>query len=99
MNVVILDTGCANLNSVKSAIARHGYEPKVSRDPDVVLLADKLFLPGVGTAQAAMDQVRERELFDLIKACTQPVLGIPKQMPSTGWVQALMRSNSSRSRT
>ncbi len=69
MNVVILDTGCANLNSVKSAIARHGYEPKVSRDPDVVLLADKLFLPGVGTAQAAMDQVRERELFDLIKAC------------------------------
>ena len=42
MNVVILDTGCANLNSVKSAIARHGYEPKVSRDPDVVLLADKL---------------------------------------------------------
>ena len=23
-----------------------------------------------------MDQVRERELFDLIKACTQPVLGI-----------------------
>ena len=76
MNVVILDTGCANLNSVKSAIARHGYEPKVSRDPDIVLLADKLFLPGVGTAQAAMDQVRERELFDLIKACTQPVLGI-----------------------
>lgn len=76
MNVVILGTGCANLNSVKSAIARHGYEPKVSRDPDVVLLADKLFLPGVGTAQAAMDQVRERELFDLIKACTQPVLGI-----------------------
>lgn len=27
MNVVILDTGCANLNSVKSAIGRHGYEP------------------------------------------------------------------------
>ena len=76
MNVVVLDTGCANLNSVKSAIARHGYEPVVSRDPEVVLRADKLFLPGVGTAQAAMDQIRERELVDLIKACTQPVLGI-----------------------
>ena len=76
MNVVILDTGCANLNSVKSAIARHGYEPVVSRDPDVVLRADKLFLPGVGTAQAAMDQIHERELVELIKACTQPVLGI-----------------------
>ncbi|STW28586.1 Imidazole glycerol phosphate synthase amidotransferase subunit [Klebsiella michiganensis] len=76
MNVVILDTGCANLNSVKSAVSRHGYEPQVSRDPDVVLRADKLFLPGVGTAQAAMDQLRERELIELIKACTQPVLGI-----------------------
>jgi glutamine amidotransferase len=76
MNVVILDTGCANLNSVKSAIARHGYEPVVSRDPDLVLRADKLFLPGVGTAQAAMDQIHERELVELIKACTQPVLGI-----------------------
>ena len=59
MNVVILDTGCANLNSVKSAIGRHGYEPVVSRDPEVVLRADKLFLPGVGTAQAAMDQLRD----------------------------------------
>ncbi len=76
MNVVILETGCANQKSVKSDIERHGYEPKFSRDPDVVLLADKLFLPGVGTAQAAMDQVRERELIDLIKSCTQPVLGI-----------------------
>ena len=76
MNVVILDTGCANLNSVKSAVSRHGYEPQVSRDPDVVLRADKLFLPGVGTAQAAMDQLRERELVELIKVCTQPVLGI-----------------------
>ncbi|MDA3133952.1 imidazole glycerol phosphate synthase subunit HisH [Atlantibacter subterranea] len=76
MDVVILDTGCANLSSVKWAIQRLGYEPQVSRDADVVLRADKLFLPGVGTAQAAMDQLRERELIGLIKACTQPVLGI-----------------------
>lgn len=76
MNVVILDTGCANLSSVKWAVQRLGYDPIVSRNPDVVLRADKLFLPGVGTAQAAMDQLRERELVELIKACTQPVLGI-----------------------
>jgi len=76
MSVVILDTGCANLSSVKWAIERLGYAPLVSRDPDVVLRADKLLLPGVGTARAAMDQLHERELVDLIKACTQPVLGI-----------------------
>ena len=76
MNVVILDTGCANLSSVKYAVQRLGYEPQVSRDPEIVLLADKLFLPGVGTVQAAMEQLEQRELIDLIKACTQPVLGI-----------------------
>ncbi|WP_075180905.1 imidazole glycerol phosphate synthase subunit HisH [Pantoea sp. 1.19] len=76
MKVVILDTGCANLSSVKWAVQRQGYTPEVSRDADVVLRADKLFLPGVGTAQAAMDQLRERELIELIKACTQPTLGI-----------------------
>ncbi|EIB98276.1 imidazole glycerol phosphate synthase subunit HisH [Pantoea sp. Sc1] len=76
MNVVIMDTGCANLSSVKWAIERLGYRPEVSRDPDVVLRADKLFLPGVGTAKAAMTQLEERDLIDLVKACTQPVLGI-----------------------
>lgn len=76
MNVVILDTGCANLSSVKWAIQRLGYQPEVSRESDVVLQADKLFLPGVGTAQAAMTQLQDRDLIPLIKACTQPVLGI-----------------------
>lgn len=76
MNVVILDTGCANLSSVTYAVQRLGYQPEVSRDPAIVLRADKLFLPGVGTAQAAMEQLVQRELIELIKACTQPVLGI-----------------------
>ncbi|MFT8210251.1 MAG: imidazole glycerol phosphate synthase subunit HisH [Symbiopectobacterium sp.] len=76
MNVVILDTGCANLASVTYAVRHLGYDPVVSRDAEVVLRADKLFLPGVGTAQAAMDQLTARDLIPLIKACTQPVLGI-----------------------
>ncbi|WP_304168449.1 imidazole glycerol phosphate synthase subunit HisH [Lonsdalea britannica] len=76
MDVVILDTGCANLSSVAYAVKRLGYDPVISRESDVVLHADKLFLPGVGTAQAAMDQLKARDLIDLIKACTQPVLGI-----------------------
>ncbi|WP_029686659.1 imidazole glycerol phosphate synthase subunit HisH [Tatumella saanichensis] len=76
MDVVILDTGCANLSSVRWAVERLGYQPVVSREKHVVLNADKLFLPGVGTARAAMEQLRERELVELIKTCTQPVLGI-----------------------
>lgn len=76
MRVVILDTGCANLSSVAYAVQRLGYQPQISREAQVIQQADKLFLPGVGTAQAAMEQLAQRELLPLIAACTQPVLGI-----------------------
>ncbi|WP_392561991.1 imidazole glycerol phosphate synthase subunit HisH [Orbus sturtevantii] len=76
MNVVILDTGCANLSSVKYAIERLGYQPTITAQPELVLQSDKLFLPGVGTAKAAMEQLKERHLIELIKVCTQPILGI-----------------------
>lgn len=33
MDVVILDTGCANLSSVTYAVQRLGYAPVISRDP------------------------------------------------------------------
>lgn len=89
-NVVILDTGCANLSSVKYAIQRLGYEPKISREPDVVLTADKLFLPGVGTSQAAMQQLRKRNLIELIKACTQPVWG--SASVCNCWLAAAMKA-------
>ncbi|WP_017220011.1 imidazole glycerol phosphate synthase subunit HisH [Moritella dasanensis] len=75
-NVVIIDTGCANLSSVRFAIERLGYSVAVSRDADVLRNADKLFLPGVGTAQEAMKNLADRELIDLVKSLTQPVLGI-----------------------
>ncbi|MDC9592563.1 imidazole glycerol phosphate synthase subunit HisH [Xenorhabdus sp. IM139775] len=76
MNVVILDTGCANLASVTYAIRRLGYKPIVSLDAEIVQAADKLFLPGVGTAAAAMKQLEQRQLIPLIYSLTQPVLGI-----------------------
>lgn len=75
-NIVILNTGCANLASVCYAIERLGYQPIVSDDEQTVLRADKVFLPGVGTAEAAMNQIKQRNLVELIKNCKQPVLGI-----------------------
>ena len=74
--VVIIDTGCANVSSVRFAIERLGYTVTVSKAPDVVLAADKLFLPGVGTASEAMKNLQERELIDLVKQVDKPLLGI-----------------------
>lgn len=74
--VVIIDTGCANVSSVKFAIERLGYKVTISSDPQVVLSADKLFLPGVGTASEAMKNLKERDLIRLIKQVDKPLLGI-----------------------
>ena len=74
--VVVIDTGCANLTSLVNAIAREGVDPVVSREPAVIRGASRLFLPGVGTARAAMDTIRSRGLDELVMSATQPVLGI-----------------------
>ncbi|WED28396.1 imidazole glycerol phosphate synthase subunit HisH [Vibrio sp. DW001] len=74
--VVIIDTGCANVSSVKFAIERLGYPVTISKDPSVVLAADKLFLPGVGTASEAMKNLAERDLIALVKQVEKPLLGI-----------------------
>ncbi|MCE2594967.1 imidazole glycerol phosphate synthase subunit HisH [Motilimonas cestriensis] len=76
LNVVIIDTGCANLSSVRFAIERLGYQVTVSKDPAVLQSADKLFLPGVGTAKEAMNNFVERDLVEQVRGLKQPVLGI-----------------------
>ncbi|GAA4492616.1 imidazole glycerol phosphate synthase subunit HisH [Pseudaeromonas paramecii] len=73
--VVIIDTGCANLSSVRMAIARLGVNAEVSRDAATIEAADKLILPGVGTAKAAMANLNERGLTELVRAAKQPLLG------------------------
>lgn len=76
MQVVIIDTGCANLASVQWALRRLGCEALISQQQAVIQSADKLLLPGVGTAAAAMQQLRQRQLIELITQCQQPLLGI-----------------------
>ncbi len=73
--LVIIDTGCANLASVRMAFERLGVQPLVSSQAADIEQADKLILPGVGTAVAAMKNLNERGLIPLIRAAKQPLLG------------------------
>ncbi|QSE73650.1 imidazole glycerol phosphate synthase subunit HisH [Aeromonas media] len=73
--LVIIDTGCANLASVRMAFERLGVQPLVSSKAADIEQADKLILPGVGTAVAAMKNLNERNLVPLIRAARQPLLG------------------------
>ncbi|QCI20258.1 imidazole glycerol phosphate synthase subunit HisH [Buchnera aphidicola (Brachycaudus cardui)] len=76
MNIVIIDTGCANLTSIKVAIKRLGYNAIITSEPSRVLKSNKVFLPGVGTASAVMNFLFEKKLVHIIKKLTQPILGI-----------------------
>lgn len=74
--IVILDTGCCNLTSLRAAVVRLGLEPVVTREAQVASGASRLFVPGVGTAKAAMRELQNRGLIDAIKTASCPVLGI-----------------------
>ncbi|WGE69379.1 imidazole glycerol phosphate synthase subunit HisH [Actinobacillus equuli subsp. haemolyticus] len=76
LKLTIINTGCANLSSVKFAFDRLGIQAEISRDLDKIKSADKLLLPGVGTAAAAMKILQDRDLIDTIRNATQPMLGI-----------------------
>jgi len=74
--LVIVNTGCANISSVKYAFDRLGANVTVTDDHSLIKSADKVLLPGVGSASAAMKSIKAKQLDIVIKELTQPVLGI-----------------------
>ena len=74
-NFVIVDTGCANLASVKFAVERLGFAVTISDDINSIKSADKVILPGVGSARHAMENIQAKGLVATLQQLTQPVLG------------------------
>lgn len=73
---VIIDTGCANLSSVRFAFERLGAKVLVTDDKAKIKAAKRVVLPGVGTAGSAMASLHQKGLVELIQGLTQPVLGV-----------------------
>lgn len=76
MKVAIVDAGGANIGSLRAALARLGADSFLSSDPGEIRTADKLLLPGVGAAGAAMARLRVLNLVEVLRGATQPLLGI-----------------------
>lgn len=75
----IIDYGVGNLFSLKSSFAAIGEEVTVTSDPEVLMAADRLILPGVGAFGDAADKLRESGLDKvLIKEAEKgkPIMGI-----------------------
>ena len=76
LQIVLIDSGCANIASVTYALKRLGHEAVLSASPEVIKQADRVILPGVGTARAAMNKLQHKGLVPVIQNLTQPVMGI-----------------------
>lgn len=75
----IIDYGVGNLFSLKSSFAFIGEEAVVTNDPEVIMSADRIVLPGVGAFGDAAKKLFDSGMADVLKkaaAQSKPILGI-----------------------
>ena len=77
--IAIIDYGAGNLTSVERAVTYLGCDGKITADAETILKSEKVIFPGVGAAQATMDNLNSGELAEILRTCYQlgkPMLGI-----------------------
>ena len=77
--VAIIDYDAGNIKSVQKAIEYFGEEVIITREPEVILNASRVILPGVGAFGDAMEKLHKYNLVDVIKEVVKreiPFLGI-----------------------
>ena len=77
--IAIIDYDAGNIKSVEKALIHLGEEVVVSREPQILLSAEKVILPGVGSFGDAMNKLRGYGLEAIIHQIVEnktPILGI-----------------------
>lgn len=77
--IAIIDYGMGNLASVQNALASQGFATRITNDPDQVVQASKVILPGVGAFADCLANLRSRGMDQAICAVVKqgsPLLGI-----------------------
>ena len=74
--LAIVDSGGANIASVRFALERLGVRSELTADPAVIRAAERVILPGVGSAVEGMKRLQTRGLVECVRGLTQPVLGV-----------------------
>ncbi len=102
--IAIVDYGMGNLGSIRNMLSRIGVESTVTSDPNVICLAEKIILPGVGAFDAGMECINRsglRAVLDeRVLADKVPVLGLclgmqlmaqqseEGRLKGLGWIEA-----------
>ncbi|MFZ0545708.1 MAG: imidazole glycerol phosphate synthase subunit HisH [Candidatus Promineifilaceae bacterium] len=77
--IAVIDSGVGNLRSVVKALDAVGADVTLTADPQTILSAQKVILPGVGAFADTMQGLRERNLLEVVNTIYQrqtPMLGI-----------------------
>jgi len=79
-NIIIINYGMGNLNSIKKKLTHLKVNAIISSNPNDILNADKLILPGVGHFKKAIENLKALNLFNVINETVlikkKPILGI-----------------------
>ncbi|MFM9910754.1 MAG: imidazole glycerol phosphate synthase subunit HisH [Chitinophagaceae bacterium] len=76
MVLTIIKYNAGNIQSVLYALERIGVSAIVTDNHEQIKSSDKVIFPGVGEASSAMRYLKEKNLDQVIKNLSQPVLGI-----------------------
>ena len=74
--VAVINYNAGNTRSVMNALSRLGVKGVLTSDVDVIKKSDRMIFPGVGSASWAIQELKNRELIDVIKSYQRPFLGI-----------------------
>ena len=55
--IAVIDYDAGNIRSVENALIALGEEVVITRDPEILLQAEKVILPGVGAFGDAMEKL------------------------------------------
>lgn len=86
--ITIIDYGVGNVHSILNMLKKIGVDAKLSESPEELLTADKVILPGVGSFDYGMKQLRETGYYDYVlkyaNEVKKPLLGICLGMQMLG---------------
>lgn len=80
MRVAVIDYGSGNLGSMLRAIEELGGKPELATQPEMIVGADRILLPGVGSFSDCMSALTAKDWPEALTEATQgkavPLLGV-----------------------
>lgn len=76
LKVVLVDGGGSNIGSVRYALRRIGVDAELTGDAETIRGADRVIMPGVGTAAEGMRKLHGHGLVEVLRTLDKPLLGV-----------------------